>query len=85
MNIGGMARVAELPVYAMDGRWVTEGRGISPDIEVDNLPHATFNGEDAQLQAAIKLLKRKLKKDPVKPMRVKPFPKVNVPADDIID
>jgi tricorn protease len=82
---GGMARVAELPVYAMDGRWVTEGRGISPDIEVDNLPHATFNGEDAQLQAAIKLLKKKIKKAPVKPMKVKPFPKVKVTADDIID
>ena len=82
---GGMARVAELPVYAMDGRWVTEGRGILPDIEVDNLPHATFNGQDAQLQAAITLLKKKIKKAPVKPMKVKPFPKVNVAADDIID
>jgi tricorn protease len=82
---GGMARVAELPVYAMDGRWVAEGRGISPDIEVDNLPNATFNGEDAQLQAAIKLLKKKMKKAPVKPMKVKPFPKVNVAADDIVD
>lgn len=82
---GGMARVAELPVYAMDGRWITEGRGISPDIEIDNLPFATFNGEDAQLQAAIKLLQKKIQKDPVKPLKVKPFPKVNVPADDIIN
>jgi len=82
---GGMARVAEFPVYAMDGRWVTEGRGISPDIEVDNLPHATFNGEDAQLQAAIKLLKKKIKNDPIKSMKIKSFPKVNVTADDIID
>jgi tricorn protease len=82
---GGMARVAELPVYAMDGRWVTEGRGITPDIEVDNLPHATFNGEDAQLKAAIKLLKTKIKKAPVKPLKVTSFPKVNVPADDIIN
>ena len=80
-----MARVAEFPVYAMDGRWVTEGRGISPDIEVDNLPHATFNGEDAQLQAAIKLLKKKIKNDPIKSMKIKSFPKVNVTADDIID
>jgi tricorn protease len=82
---GGMARVAELPVFAMDGRWITEGTGVSPDIEVDNLPHTTFNGEDAQLQAAITLLKKKMKRDPVKPMKVKPFPKVNVPADDIND
>ncbi|GAC22164.1 S41 family peptidase [Paraglaciecola arctica] len=82
---GGMSRVAEYPVYAIDGRWITEGRGISPDIEVDNLPYATFNGEDAQLQAAIKLLQKKINKDPVKPLKVRSFPKVNVPADDIID
>lgn len=82
---GGMARVAEFPVYAMDGRWATEGRGISPDIEVNNLPHATFNGEDAQLQAAITLLQKKMKTDPVKPMTIKPLPTVKVSADDIID
>lgn len=82
---GGMARVAELPVYAMDGRWITEGRGISPDVEVDNLPLATFKGEDAQLQAAIKLLQKKIRKNPVKPLKGKAFPKVDVPADDIID
>lgn len=82
---GGMARVAELPVYAMDGRWITEGKGISPDIEVTNLPHATFNGQDAQLQAAIKLLKKKIARDPIKPLKAKDFPKVNVAADDIID
>ncbi|WP_339723383.1 S41 family peptidase [uncultured Paraglaciecola sp.] len=82
---GGMARVAELPVYAMDGRWITEGRGIAPDVEVDNLPHTTFKGEDAQLQAAIKLLQKKINKDPVKPLKGKSFPQVNVPADDIID
>jgi tricorn protease len=68
----------------MDGRWITEGKGISPDIEVDNLPHATFNGEDAQLQAAIKLLKKKMQKNPVQPMKTLPFPKVSVSADDII-
>jgi len=28
---------------------------------VDNLPHATFKGEDAQLAAAVKLLKQKIK------------------------
>ena len=81
----GMARVAEYPVFAMDGRWVTEGRGISPDIEVDNLPHATFNGQDAQLEAAIKYLKKKIKRDPVKPMKAKSFPRVTEAADDIID
>ncbi|MGS2719008.1 S41 family peptidase [Paraglaciecola aestuariivivens] len=80
----GLARVAEFPVYAMDGRWITEGRGISPDIEVTNLPHATFKGEDAQLQQAIKFLQKKIKKQPVKAMKVKDFPAVEHAADDIL-
>ena len=31
-------------------RWLIEGHGVDPDIVVDNLPHATFKGEDAQLE-----------------------------------
>ncbi|WP_133471179.1 S41 family peptidase [Paraglaciecola marina] len=81
----GMSRVAEYPVFALDGRWITEGRGISPDIEVDNLPYATFNGEDAQLQAAIKYLQKQIKRKPVKTLKAKPFPDVETPAEDIID
>jgi tricorn protease len=81
---GGMARVAEFPVYAMDGRWVVEGHGVKPTIEVDNMPHATFNGKDAQLEAAIKYLNKKLRKRPIKPLKAKAFPPVNQPADDIL-
>ncbi|KIO36302.1 S41 family peptidase [Shewanella sp. cp20] len=70
----GMARVAEYPQYAMDGRWIVEGRGISPDIEVDNLPHATFKGEDAQLNKALNYLKQKLELEPVLPIKAQPMP-----------
>ncbi|MDT0626806.1 S41 family peptidase [Alteromonas sp. W364] len=80
---GGIARAAEFPVYSMDGRWITEGRGISPDIEVNNLPHATFNGEDAQLAAAIAYLKSKIAEQPVMPIEAKSLPPVNETADDI--
>lgn len=80
---GGISRVAELPVYAMDGRWITEGVGVKPTIEVDNLPHATFKGEDTQLTAAIEYLQKTIKKSPVKPLKAKPFPKGIAPAQDI--
>ncbi|PKG76286.1 peptidase S41 [Shewanella sp. GutCb] len=60
----GMARVAEYPQYAMDGSWIIEGRGVSPDIEVDNLPYATFTGKDAQLEKAMDYLQQALKKQP---------------------
>lgn len=80
---GGMARVAEFPVFAMDGRWITEGRGISPDIEVNNMPHATFMGSDLQLEKAIAYLQEKIKAEPIPEYEAKPFPAVDAMADDI--
>jgi tricorn protease len=53
-----------------EGKWRIEGHGFEPDIVVDNLPHATFKGNDAQLDAAIKFLEDLIKKDP----RVVPQP-----------
>lgn len=61
-------------VYSADGEWLIEGHGFEPDIELDNLPHATFNGEDAQLDAAIKLLQEKIKEDPRDIPQAPPFP-----------
>lgn len=60
----GIATAAEYGVYA-DGKWLIEGHGVAPDIAVDNLPHATFNGEDAQLRTAIETLKKQIQVDPV--------------------
>jgi tricorn protease len=61
----GLASAAEIGVYGADGKsWLIEGHGVEPDITVDNLPHATFGGTDAQLQAGIDLLKQEIKDDP---------------------
>ncbi len=38
-------------VYGPEGEWLIEGHGVEPDVVVDNPPHATFKGEDAQLKA----------------------------------
>ncbi|NQZ10694.1 MAG: PD40 domain-containing protein [Algicola sp.] len=80
----GQARVAELPQFAMDGRWILEGYGVEPTIEVDNLPHATFNGKDAQLEAAINYLKDKMQKQPMPALKPKPFTPNGTPADDVL-
>ena len=77
----GMARVAEYPQYAMDGRWIVEGFGVTPDIEVDNLPHATFNGIDAQLNEAISYLKNEMVQTPILPLKAKPIPASGAAAD----
>ncbi|WP_068546086.1 S41 family peptidase [Thalassotalea crassostreae] len=77
----GMARVAEFPVYDVNGNWVVEGHGVSPDIEVDNLPFATFSGTDAQLEAGIKYLTDKLAEQPIKKFEAKPMVKSGPAAD----
>jgi tricorn protease len=71
----GIASAAEFGVFDGKGSWLIEGHGVEPDVVIDNLPHATFRGEDAQLKAAVKLLKKKLRDQPVTLPPVPPFPK----------
>ena len=54
----GIATTGEFGVYAPERTWLIEGHGVDPDIVVDNLPHGTFEGKDAQLDAAIKHLQK---------------------------
>ncbi|MGB0893859.1 MAG: S41 family peptidase [Parashewanella sp.] len=72
----GMARVAEYPQYSMDGRWIIEGIGVKPDIEVSNLPLATFEGKDAQLNRAIEYLQQKLQQAPVSELNAQPMSRI---------
>jgi len=60
----GIATAAEDGVYGPEGKWLIEGHGVDPDIVVDNLPHASFEGSDAQLDAALQYLKEQIQKDP---------------------
>lgn len=61
----GIATAAEYGVYGPEGVWLIEGHGVDPNIVVDNLPHATFLGKDAQLEAAIGYLRRRIDEHPV--------------------
>lgn len=70
----GMVRAAENGQFALDGRWLVEGSGVTPDIEVTNLPNATFKGQDQQLETAIRLLQDKLRQAPLKPLQPQPIP-----------
>ena len=64
LSDNGLARAPMNGVYSEKGDWIIEGHGFVPDIEVDNLPHETFNGKDRQLSTAIELLQKKIKEDP---------------------
>ncbi len=68
----GIATAAESGVYGPDGIWLIEGHGVDPDIVVDNLPHASYLGQDAQLQAALDYLAKEIKEHP---MPIPPAPK----------
>jgi tricorn protease len=81
----GIARVAEFPAFAMDGRWIVEGYGVTPTMEVENLPHATYRGDDTQLNAAIEYLQRKIEEEPIPEAIPQPFPQIGETAEDILN
>jgi tricorn protease len=81
---GGMARIAEFPQFsAENGRWLIEGRGVSPDIAVINPPMATFNGADAQLDAALAYLENKIATEPLQPITPQALPPRGEPGWDM--
>ena len=70
----GIATAAEFGVYGPEGQWLIEGHGVEPDIVVENPPHATFKGEDAQLAKAIEHLQEEIRRKPVEIPPVPPHP-----------
>ena len=83
LSDGGLARVSEAVQFGLDGRWIIEGRGVSPDIEVINMPVATYNGQDAQLEAAITHLQNKITAEPIPPLERHTTPPLGSNASDI--
>jgi tricorn protease len=51
---GGYSLVPEFGLVDLEGRWIIENEGVSPDIEVDNLPADVLAGRDPQLERAVK-------------------------------
>jgi tricorn protease len=71
----GVMRAGENGQFSTkDGRWLVEGVGVAPDVEVENPPHASFKGEDKQLETAISLLQKKLKEQPIRPLTPQAIP-----------
>jgi tricorn protease len=75
----GVASAGQWGVFGLDGTWLVEGRGVEPDIVVDNLPHETFGGRDRQLEAAIHNLFQRLEAEPRPWPAPPPFPDKSVP------
>ena len=74
----GVATAAEIGVFGTEGKWLIEGHGVEPDITVDDLPHATFEGKDAQLEAAIAYLQSEIKAHPLPTITAPKYPDKSV-------
>lgn len=59
-----------------DGKWVIEGYGATPTVEVDQDPAAVMAGRDPQLDRAIAILKAEVAKQPVKRPLRPPFNRI---------
>jgi tricorn protease len=71
----GMMRAAETGQMLIDGSFIVEGKGVTPDIRVDNPPRATAAGQDAQLDAALAWLKKRIQEAPVVTPKPGPYPR----------
>jgi tricorn protease len=59
---GGFLNKPEFSRYDLEGKeWIIEGRGVEPDITVDNDPYLEFTGTDQQLNKAIEVILDDLK------------------------
>lgn len=79
----GQARISQFAQFGLDGRWLIEGLGIAPDIEVVNPPRQTFLGGDAQLDTAVLHLLERMAEDPIPELRGDPLPPLGTPGRDV--
>ena len=70
----GYAAAPQIGMYTAEGEWLIEGHGVDPDIVVDNLPHATFLGQDAQLDVALAHLQTLISEQPMPVPPAPPYP-----------
>ncbi|NLH72075.1 MAG: protease [Verrucomicrobia bacterium] len=72
---GGYLNRPEFSRFDLEAReWIMEGKGVEPDIEVDNDPAREFAGIDDQLNKAIEVIKDLLAKNPVTIPKPPPYP-----------
>jgi len=71
---GGEVTAPRYAIYGLEGAWEVEGRGIAPDVEVEELPADVAHGHDLQLERAVAIVMQQLKENPPLPPPVPPYP-----------
>jgi len=69
---GGYIAVPRFGIYDENEKWIIEGVGVSPDIEVVDRPEQLAKGVDPCIEKAVEVLLKQLQDNPVK--------KINAPA-----
>jgi tricorn protease len=72
---GGSVNVPEFGFASPEGEWVIEGRGVDPDIVVENDPASILAGRDPQLERAVAEVLRAIEAEP-KRLPARPAPPV---------
>ncbi|MDR2755206.1 MAG: PDZ domain-containing protein [Planctomycetaceae bacterium] len=63
---GGMVFVPLRGTNDENGHWIIEGKGVEPDIEVENAPKSMLEGDDPQLQRGIEEVLKRMEAEPKK-------------------
>ncbi len=61
---GGSVNVPEFGFSDLTGKYIIEGEGVMPDIEVENDPASVIAGRDPQLERAIEEVMNRIEADP---------------------
>ncbi|MBS0266413.1 MAG: PD40 domain-containing protein [Planctomycetes bacterium] len=72
---GGTVNVPEFGFASADGRWIIEGYGVDPDIDLENDPKSVIAGRDLQLERAVEEVLKKIREQP-KRLPERPAPPV---------
>lgn len=75
---GGGVNVPEFGFASVQGEWIIEGRGVVPDIVVENTAEELLQGRDAQLERAISEIMTMIEAEP-RSLPSKPPPPVKIP------
>ncbi|HEX6203835.1 MAG TPA: S41 family peptidase [Thermoanaerobaculia bacterium] len=75
---GGSVNVPEFGFASPEGEWIIEGRGVEPDIVVENDPRSLLAGRDPQLERAVAEVLRALEAEPRR-LPERPAPPVRTP------
>lgn len=71
---GGAFRIPQFGTFGPDGKWLPEGRGVQPDVVVEEDPSVSAQGRDRQLLAAVRLLQTERQATAAQsPVRPKPI------------